>query len=157
MNHPEKGCLASAHNLGSFASELCKSETFAIAWKRCEPPIPLSYHFGCRLAYEAINPNDLIASGLKPLVPTAYDLSTSDPKNCVNRSLKCAAVVSSNLKVQNRLIRRAGADLVCNSLDGGMSRSLLNLVERALPDWNVTRPWIFPQAEGVCRGAPSGR
>ncbi|MGH7099190.1 MAG: hypothetical protein ACREE4_16240, partial [Stellaceae bacterium] len=39
----------------------------------------------------------------------------------------------------------------------GMSRSLLNLVERALPDWNVTRPWIFPQAEGVCRGAPSGR
>ena len=42
-------------------------------------------------------------------------------------------------------------------LGAGMSRSLLNLVERALPGWQVTRPWISPQAARAWRDGPSGR
>jgi hypothetical protein len=47
--------------------------------------------------------------------PAPFHLSALEPKHAVQHSFQRPAVVRSNLNEQNRLVRRAGADLSCDA------------------------------------------
>src|SRR6266851_2459811 len=65
---------------------------------------------------ELVDREDLLAAGFEPFIAATCNFATANLQNVLDRSLQSSAIASSDLDVQDRLIRCARVDLVSDPL-----------------------------------------